>query len=600
MTWAQPYLIGNIVKSIDTLNIAHIKESLFFYALMWFCLLLFDIFDSIANLYAIENIKKNIKRILFKYIMNLPLSFFTDDVEQAVIGKIKDITNGTISFLKLMINTVIFISIQIIVFISLYRYDALLLYSSLFATIFYLIVVLILNKNTKEQILDLSDYQSKINRQISNTISNIKEIKNYGNEKTEVKILSNCIKEEYNRNKKLVFSKIKLKFKKDFSSMLLVFFNIAIIFYLRIYKNMQVEIIVQILSMSVAMMEYNKKYTNELIDGIDNFNITQDNLLWLIKTEEIEKNEDIVPKVYDVKLNGKIEFKDVCFTYSNGDEIEKQVFNNLSITIKNGEKIGLVGYPGSGKTTFIKLLMQHLTCDSGVIIFDDKYNINNIEKDAISKNICYINESAKLFNRSIKDNIIYGNPEADYESIKNSIEESGCIDFINDLPLGINTIICGDNFKLSVGQEKQVIIARILLENRNILIFDDFLDDILELSDKKITNAINNLTKNKTTIVITNNQNTLKNVDMIFVFNDGKITEIGTNDDLLKLDRIGEDGKKTHSIYKEIMDNQKKSTKEIFTDENNGVLNETIEKTKKIMEDTTKKVKNITGLFRNK
>lgn len=578
--WLHPYLIKNIIKSIETISAETIGTALTFYLGMWVGLLFLGYFEDIARFYSTETIGKNIKRTLLNYVNKHSISFFKDNIGQVVISKVNDITDGSKTIIKnLVISFSIYIFTQIIVFFTLYRANYLLFYYSFGATIFYLLAVYLINSHTKDTILELQDYQSDVLKKMSDELNNMCEIKNFGNEKIEKLILANSIKDVYKKVRELTFLRAKVRFIKDLSSMLLLFVNIAVLFYLRVTQDMNVATIILVIEMSVAMMQFNRNFANKMIEGIDTYNITQSNLEAIIKPFEVQNKENAIDlEKENTQLSGKIEFKCVDFGFKatkveindKGEEVdveytEKEVFKCLSVVIEAGTKVGLAGYSGSGKTTFINLIMRHFDIDRGYIIFDDKYDIRDITQESLRRNITYIQQDSNLFSRTIRENIEYGKLGATDTEIMDAAQKSGCLDFIMELPDKFDTIVGDNGTKLSVGQEKQIIIARAMLKDSPIIIFDDFLYGIDSITETKIHEALSNLTKDKTVITIAHDLSILQHMDNILVFDDGQIVEQGTHQELLDMVSYDKSGNKVDGIYKQMWENQVEG----FTNNNN-------------------------------
>lgn len=569
--WLHPYLIKNIIKTIDEFNIDALKFALVYYVLMWFMLLILGYIEDISALYSTERIGKNIKRGLLSYINKHSMSYFKENIGQVVISKVNDVTQGCGIVIKdLLISLLIFIFTQVIVFITLYRANYLLFYYSFGATLIYLLTIYLVNLHTKPAILELQNYQSKVLKNMSDELNNISEIKNFCNEKVERLILANSIKDVYKKVSSLTFLKAKIKFVKDLSSMLLIFVNIGVLFYLKITQDMNVATIILVIEMSVAMMQFNRNFAKKLLEGVDMYNITQANLDVIMQPLTVQNKENAIDlEKENKKLDGKIEFKSVDFGYKatkkefneKGEEIEiefieKEVFKDLSITIEAKSKIGLAGYSGSGKTTFINLIMRHFDIDRGYIIFDDKYDIRDITQESLRKNITYIQHDSTLFSRTIRENIAYGKLNATDTEILDAAQKAGCLDFTMDLPDKFDTIVGDNGMKLSAGQEKQIIIARAMLKNSPILIFDDFIHGIDSITETKIQEALKNLTKEKTVILIAHDLSLLQFTDKILVFDDGEIVEHGKHEDLIKIEYTDKNGEKVDGIYRQMWQNQ--------------------------------------------
>jgi ABC-type multidrug transport system fused ATPase/permease subunit len=241
--------------------------------------------------------------------------------------------------------------------------------------------------------------------------------------------------------------------------------------------------------------------------------------------------EDI-PKAKRMKIKkGEIVFDKVNFRYR--DDKNNAVFKNLSLTIPAGQKVGLVGESGAGKSTFVSLLLRFMDVDSGAIKIDD-YKINEIRQNSLRSAIAYVPQEALLFHRSIEDNIKYSNPKAGREKIIQATQRAYALDFIKKLPRGFKTLVGERGVKLSGGQKQRVMIARAMLKKSPILVLDEATSSLDSKAEQQIQKALEILMQDRTTIVIAHRLSTLKQMDRIIVFAGGRIVEDGTHDDLLK------------------------------------------------------------------
>jgi subfamily B ATP-binding cassette protein MsbA len=226
--------------------------------------------------------------------------------------------------------------------------------------------------------------------------------------------------------------------------------------------------------------------------------------------------------------NVSIEFKNISFTYPDGTHALK----NLSAKIEGGTKVGLVGVSGSGKTTFLNLIPRFFHLKNGSIIIDNQ-NINDINLNSLRKEISLVSQDVILFDDTIKTNILYGNTFASNEEIIKACKFAAAQEFIERLPNKYETIIGENGVKLSGGQKQRLSIARAILKNSSIILLDEATSSLDSESESVIQKAIENLTKNKTTIIIAHRLSTVMNCDKILVFESGRIVEEGKHEFLI-------------------------------------------------------------------
>jgi len=239
--------------------------------------------------------------------------------------------------------------------------------------------------------------------------------------------------------------------------------------------------------------------------------------------------------------NATLEFKNISFTYPDGTHALK----NLSAKIEGGKKVGLVGISGSGKTTFLNLIPRFFNLKHGTILIDDQ-NINNINLNSLRKEISIVSQDVILFDDTIRSNILYGNASASDDEIINACKFAAAQEFIEKLPNKYETIIGENGIKLSGGQKQRLSIARAILKDSPIILLDEATSSLDSESEAVIQKAIENLTKNKTTIIIAHRLSTIMNCDKILVFDSGQIVDEGSHEFLVK----------NSSIYKNLYEKQ--------------------------------------------
>ena len=225
---------------------------------------------------------------------------------------------------------------------------------------------------------------------------------------------------------------------------------------------------------------------------------------------------------------GKIEFRQVNFSYSS----EKKVFENLSITIKPGERVGLVGFSGSGKSTFVNLILRIFDSQSGQILIDG-VDIRDMTQDALHAQISLIPQDPSLFHRTLMENIRYGRIDATDEEVIKAARKAHAHDFIAQMKEGYNSLVGERGVKLSGGQRQRIAIARVILKDAPVLILDEATSSLDSITEKAIQDTLDLVMDGKTVIVVAHRLSTIAHLDRILVFDHGRIVEDGSHDQLL-------------------------------------------------------------------
>ena len=254
------------------------------------------------------------------------------------------------------------------------------------------------------------------------------------------------------------------------------------------------------------------------------------------------------------KIKGEIEFKDVCYSYveyenENNDNIKKnkktkknakeekkissinQIFNGLSFKIKPNTTVAFVGRSGSGKSTILNLMSKMYVVDSGEILIDG-VNINDLDKETLRKGISLVNQFPYIFDMTIRENLSLAKADATEDEMIESLKKASLWDFILSLPKGIDTRVGEGGIKLSGGQKQRLAIARALLRNSAIIIFDESTSSLDNFAQEDIKKSIDSLKGESTIIIVAHRLSTIRNSDIIYFLDQGKILDVGTFEEL--------------------------------------------------------------------
>lgn len=218
---------------------------------------------------------------------------------------------------------------------------------------------------------------------------------------------------------------------------------------------------------------------------------------------------------------GEIQFQNVFFQYENSHPL----FENINITINPGERVGLVGYSGGGKSTFIKLILRLIDTQSGSILIDDQ-DLKNVTQHSLRQQIGTIPQETDLFHRTIMENIRFAKPNASDSEVIEAAKKANCHDFISELPDKYHSLVGERGIKLSGGQKQRIAIARAFLKNAPILLLDEATSSLDSVTEQYIKNSLHDVMKHKTTIVIVHRLSTLKNMNRILFFVQGKLLKM--------------------------------------------------------------------------
>ena len=266
------------------------------------------------------------------------------------------------------------------------------------------------------------------------------------------------------------------------------------------------------------------------IEQVDELNKAVGHCKQSLKTLFVQHSIQDASNAKEIKISkGEIVFSDVDFQYNKATPL----FSKKNITIHKGQKVGLVGYSGSGKTTFVNLILRLYDINSGKILIDGQ-NIKDCTQKSLRSQIALIPQDPSLFQRSIMENIRYGKIDATDNEVIKAAQQAHADQFINLSPEGYDSLVGERGIKLSGGQRQRIAIARAILKNAPILILDEATSQLDSLTESDIQDSLKELMENKTTIVIAHRLSTLLGMDRILVFDQGKIIEDGTHLELLE------------------------------------------------------------------
>jgi ATP-binding cassette subfamily B protein len=303
---------------------------------------------------------------------------------------------------------------------------------------------------------------------------------------------------------------------------------------------------VMILNVDIATVFLIFSYTSSIVDQLFNFSNNSlrnynrsigdaNDMIENLALEPVVK-DPTNPEVSRIK-RGEIIFNEVVFDHENSNSAGDALFHNFNLRIKPGEKVGLVGHSGGGKTTLIKLILRFMDIDDGEILIDGQ-NISRISQDDLRKAMTYVPQEPLLFHRSLEENISYGKINATKEEILKVAVMAHADEFIQSLPDGYDTLVGERGVKLSGGQRQRVAIARAMLKDAPILLLDEATSALDSESEVLIQDALWKLMEGKTAVIIAHRLSTIQRMDRIIVLSDGKVAEQGTHHQLLKGDGI--------------------------------------------------------------
>lgn len=462
---------------------------------------------------------------MFNRLQTLPYKFYDNNETGKIMSRMTSDLNDVSELAHHGPENIIISSISIVAsFIYLMTINVYLTLIIFVCVPFLILISCVVRKKMRDAFMESRKAIAEINASLEGSISGIRVTKAFTNAKAEKQKFEVGNVKFVNSRKKAyhamgVFHSMTTFITEVFNVVVLIaggLFLYADKIALGDYTTFIVSINI-FLSPVRSLIQFMEQYQN----GVTGFKRFVD-----IMDEKPEADKENAKELKNV--DGKIRFNKVTFGYEN----EGEVLNELDLEVQKGEIFALVGPSGGGKTTICHLIPRFYQVEKGEI-YVDEYNIADVTALSLRKNIGIVQQDVYLFNSSIRDNILYGNPNATYEQVVQAAKRANIHDFICSLENGYDTVVGERGVKLSGGQKQRISIARVFLKNPPILILDEATSALDNTTEILIQQSLDELCKGRTTIVVAHRLSTIKNADKIAVVSGGKIIEQGKHQELL-------------------------------------------------------------------
>lgn len=391
--------------------------------------------------------------------------------------------------------------------------------------IIYMTVAIVTYYKTRKVDEALASAENKQTGQLADSITNEISVKSYARESTEALRFARAT----TKTKSAIFDVAKVSFWRNMSMNLINMITFAGLLVLIVLSH-------DLFGITVANMVFLYSLSNSLLSNVWTIN----HILRAInrsfgKAKEMVSILDaplIIDDKTDIPLKidqAGIDFSHITFRH---DGQKTKLFDDFNLQVPAGRSVGLVGVSGSGKTTLTKLLLRFDDVTSGGIYIDGK-DIRDVTQKSLRESIAYVPQESSLFHRSVYENIAYGKVGATHEQVIRAAKLANADDFIKELPKGYDTLVGERGVKLSGGQRQRIAIARAILKDAPILVLDEATSALDSESEALIQEALTNLMKGRTSIVVAHRLSTIAGLDMIVVLNEGRIVEQGSHHELL-------------------------------------------------------------------
>lgn len=526
------YLIGLAIDKarISSFGLA-VAVLLLIYIINFVDSLIFDRYGRIYMERCANNIMEKIGCAVYEKVGLLPARAFEEKSSGEFINRItSDSSTIADSFRQILRITISLFTCAIVFIYICFNSWVVALEVIIYLVLFYIISHKYL-PSIKEKQKEINKEKDRAVAEVSESVRGIREIRALGIRKSMNDNFKNIVRNIYFKiNKQMITERnynawiyilnCTLEFVIFTTCILLIInktgsfaFFMAMTYY--VYRFMNTIELMMNLSTSVQKMKVSIERLSEILD----------NKLYKDEKFGIVSKTDIL---------GNIEFKNITFKYPNE---EKEIFEEFNLTIPTGKKVAIVGKSGQGKTTIFNLLLRYFDSDAGVILVDD-IPIEDFTEDSLRENIAIIRQEPFIFNKTILENLKIIDPYMSLKKIRNACKLAEIDEYIMSLPNKYDTMIGEGGINLSGGQKQRLAIARALLKNSKIILFDEATSALDNENQSKIKQAIDNLVKDHTIIIVAHRLSTIIDADIIYLIDGGKVVASGTHKQLLKKSMI--------------------------------------------------------------
>lgn len=469
--------------------------------------------------------KDNIRTSMFHYVQKHSHKYFLTNMPGTISGRIIRMADGMDELIIQIVTTFLPITVSFMISIVLlylskpvFAYMVIIWFSS------HLIITILFASKCRYYSAKASAKTNILQGKIVDCITNISNVRLFSNYKYENKYFYKYQKEQIKAAEKSLFYNALMKLFLGITSTTFIFLMVGsgIYFYQKDIITLADLALILSYQNLIGLLWYMSMNIIFVYDVLGHCTESLNLVNTPYEITDKDKAADLIV------TEGKIEFKHVTFNYEDNDNI----FADTSLVIPSKQKVGLVGFSGSGKTTFVSLILRNFDIRSGEILIDNQ-NVMDVKQDSLRKQIAIIPQESILFHRTIMENIKYGNIDATDDEVIEAAKKAYAHDFIINLPDKYNTMVGERGTKLSGGQRQRIAIARAILKNTKILVLDEATSALDSISEYYIQQSLRDLMKDKTVIIIAHRLSTLLHLDRILVFSRGNIVEDGTHQELI-------------------------------------------------------------------
>jgi len=528
-----PYAIGQIVNTVT----AAVRTPNFDLALLSFPLILyvclnigevvFSRASSATRIIVSPRLRTQVTSEMYAYLQGHSHHYFSNNFAGSLASRISETSTGVNMTMATLIFDFLPIGITLITAVILlwFANTALSLLTLAWAALF-ISVSFVLAKRCRPYAQKSAEARSNTSGKVVDAVSNLASIRLFSMLSFEKQYLGTYLAKEIIASRRWFWSNEKILWFQYLASLVLKIGTIFFSLYLLREGKIGIADFVMSISLSLMIISESRNISRRFIDVFEYIGNISNGVKTIVLSHDIVDNPDATKLVV---RRGCIELRNVDFAYTP----HNNVFENLNLRIEGGQRVGLVGFSGSGKSTLVNLILRLYDPDKGAILIDGQ-DIREVTQDSLHSEISLIPQDPGLFHRTLFENIRYGRPEATQDEIELAAQRANAHEFIERMPLKYDSLVGERGIKLSGGQRQRISIARVIVKNAPILIMDEATSSLDSLTEQAIQNSLDSLMENKTVIVVAHRLSTIAHLDRILVFDQGRIVEDGSHQELLE------------------------------------------------------------------
>ncbi len=527
-----PYAIKEIIDAVTLAQetgadvFATTTDALILFALLNLGIVLFSRASGAMLVLTGPYLRKEIRKSLFSYLQHHSHRYFISHFAGSLANRIAEVSMSsmhalwtiTFDFYPLIIKS----AVALIILFSASAELALVL--SLWLGI-YIYVSYLLARRCRVYARDFAEARSLVTGKIVDSVTNVMNAKMFSRRRYEEDYLTDYLNHEVDHALRTYWYMEKLRWFQFSAALVLMLGMVG--YALKIWSDgdMTVGEFSMVSGLAILLIEAARGLSRSFLEFFEYLGNISDGVAVFVQPHEIVD----APGAPALEVErGEIEFRDVDFVYQEG----LRVFENLNVTIEAKQQVGLVGFSGSGKSTFVNLMLRLFEPSAGSIRIDGQ-NITEVTQDSLRESISMIPQDPQLFHRSLMENIRYGRLEATDEEVVEAAKKAHAHDFILETEQQYDSLVGERGVKLSGGQRQRIAIARAILKDAPILILDEATSALDSVTEKEIQLGLENLMRGRTVVVVAHRLSTVAHMDRILVFDQGRIIEDGSHEQLL-------------------------------------------------------------------